>query len=134
MSRANRIQALLKQLTVLDAADGGAFPYADCRRLVERSDRYVSLIADLDVYIAELAAYRRWTGEVQDWPEAKVEEVRRRLRSPFFERFPHYAAVRAEMTAADVPALRWALDVAEGTRLILLELLADLRRKPGTII
>jgi hypothetical protein len=131
--RLNRIESLLERLTVLDAADGGAFPYADCRRLQSRADRYAALIADLDGYVAELAGYRSSVSGAGQWTEETVAEVQRRLGASFFVRFPAYAEHRAEMTASDVPALRWTLDVAEGTRLILLELISLLRSKRPTI-
>lgn len=123
----NRIDSLLGELAALDVADRGAFPYADCRKLQARSDRYRSIVPDLDAYLSELAGYRSWGKRILTWADGKIGDVQSRLGSSFFERYPTYAERSSELKSADVPDLRRALDVAERTRLTLHDLLTELK-------
>jgi hypothetical protein len=123
----SRIDGLVRELAALDTADRGAFPYADCRKLQAGSERYRSIVPDLDAYLSKLAGYRSWGKRILTWADEKIGDVQSRLGSSFFERCPAYAERSAELTSADVPDLRHALDVAERTRLILLDLLTELK-------
>jgi len=125
----SRIEELLNQLKSVHATDAVAFPYADCRRVQQSDSRCSALISDLDVYISELAGYRSWAKRILAWPDEKIEAVHRRTKESFFDRFPAYSEIQAQITSTNVPDLYATLNRAEQTRAALGELLSLLQHE-----
>jgi hypothetical protein len=123
----SRIAELLMELNDIDAADGGAFPYDDCRELQRISGANASLIPDLDAYLSEIAGYRSWNKRIVSWSQKKIDEVERRIDASFFDRFPTHGALREIIGSDRVPRLRSAIARADRTRVVLRDLLRELK-------
>jgi hypothetical protein len=123
----SRTDELLSELRRIDAADGGAFPYEECRMLQRISGADASLIPDLDVYLSEIAGYRTWGKRIASWPDEKIADVEWRITLSFFDRFPAHSELRDSIESGDVPQLRSAIARADETRAVLRELLHELR-------
>jgi hypothetical protein len=121
---------LLAELDALGKSGMRPFPHEACRSVLRDEPRYAALIPDLDSYFSELAGYRSWGRRIVTWPEKKVESVRRRLETPFRERFPAYRDL--QVSSADRNELREALETAERTRTLLLALLCQLQSERAT--
>lgn len=119
------ISDLLAQLGTLEKSDVRPFPYEACRAVQRRDDRYEGLIPDLDSYFSELAGYRSWGRRILTWADEKIETTRRRIEIPFGERFPGYRELQTLPEESN--DLRKALDIAERTRTVLLQLLNELQ-------
>jgi len=116
----------LAKLDALARADAGPFPYEACRAAQRDHVQFATLVPDLDAYLSELAGYRSWGKRILAWPDEKVEAVRRRLDESFYDRYPTYRDLQT--ASADRIALHEALERAERTRTILIQLIEQLRR------
>jgi hypothetical protein len=125
---------LLAQLDALNESDIGPFPYEGCRRLrAAIGERHEGLIPDLDTYLSEFAGYRSWGNRIPTWSDEKIAAVETRLSQSFFDRFPAYAELKALFEVTDSSDVRRALENAERTREVLLNLLSAIRRsRAGT--
>ena len=123
------IDDFLRQLDALSQTSSGPFPYDGCRRLqVLSQGRHEGLIPDLDTYLSEFAGYRSWGKTILEWSDQRIETVERRLDQSFFDRFPAYVELRSILASAEAPDVNDALNVADRTRRVLLELLSAIRR------
>ena len=124
----NDTETLLAQLRTLEEADRGPFPYRGCFQLKATSpERYHDLTPDLDVYLSEIAGYRSWGRRILRWADDKIESVQSRLRLSFFDRFPAYTDLKALLALSVAPDVAEALDNADQTRAVLLELLRKIQ-------
>ena len=120
---------LLLQLDALSEADCGPFPYAGCRWMQRVHSACHGLEPDLDVYLSELARYRSWRRKILMWSDDKIGTVEERLTASFFERFPSYANLSSSLTARQASDVQLALQIADDTRRVLLQLLSIIRRE-----
>jgi hypothetical protein len=123
----NRLDGLLSEIKRIDAADGGAFPYEDCRKLQRISGADASLIPDLDAYLSEIAGYRSWGKRIAGWSDEEVDDVERRISSSFFDSFPVHRTLRDIIESDEVPRLRKAIARADETRVLLRDVLRELK-------
>jgi hypothetical protein len=123
----SRLDELLSELKGIDAADGGTFPYEDCRKLQRISGADASLIPDLDAYLSEVAGYRSWGKRIVSWPDDKIDEVEGRIDASFFDRFPAHGPLREIIEADEVPNVRNAIARADQTRAVLRDLLREMK-------
>lgn len=123
----SRFDELVLELKSIDAADGGAFPYEECRTLQRDSNADASVIPDLDAYLSEIAGYRSWGKRITSWSDEKINEVERRIAASFFDRFPAHSALREIIETDEVPNMNDAIARADQTRVALRDLLQELK-------
>lgn len=123
----SKIEGLLSELKSIDAADRGAFPYDDCRKLQRISGADASLIPDLGTYLSEMAGYRSWGKRIAGWPDEKIDEVEQRIDASFFDRFPAHESVREAIESDAMESLRDAIVRADRTRIVLRDLLREMK-------
>ncbi|HEX8153359.1 MAG TPA: hypothetical protein VF698_09555 [Thermoanaerobaculia bacterium] len=123
----SRLDELLSEIKRIDAMDGAAFPYEDCRKLQRIGGADASLIPDLDAYLSEIAGYRSWGTRVASWPDEKISDVERRISSSFFDRYPAHSVLRDVIDSGRVPNVRSAIARADETRAVLRDLLHELK-------
>lgn len=116
-----------KLLRLYEERNRGAFPYADCRRLLREDERrYKDLIPDLDMYFSNIAGYCSWGGRISKWSKEKIRDVQERISKPFFQKHPQYKPLEPLITEISTPDLYARLVLLEKLRAELLELLSQL--------
>ena len=91
------------------------------------------MIPDLDYYFSELAGYRSHGRKITKWSDKKIDSVRRSVARTFLDRHPRYCELLSRVASDDFPRLSDALQVAERTRIVLDEVLAELQRNRATV-
>jgi hypothetical protein len=123
------IEDFLAELKMLRESDHGPFPYEGCRWLRSAiADRHDGLVPDLDMYFSEIAGYRSWGKKILTWSDEKIATVESRTARSFFGRFPAYAGLKPLLQVAEASDVRLALQNADRTREVLLQLLGEIRK------
>jgi hypothetical protein len=104
------------------------FPREDCNYLIDENsdDRFKDLCFDLDTYFAQLAGFACSTKRFLKLSADKLEELRGRIRTSFFEEYPQYALLERQIIELETPDLYERLQLCEKIRSQLLQLFSVL--------
>jgi hypothetical protein len=104
------------------------FPRDDCKYLVDENDdeRFKDLYFDLDTYFATIAGFASGAKRILKLSIDKLEELRGRTTTSFFEEYPQYTLLERQITESDTPDLYERLQLCEKIRSQLLQLASAL--------
>ena len=127
------IRESISELSRLFGSIKHPFPYKDCRKL-QRQDasRYEGFVADLDLYLKDIAGYCTWGERILEWSKPEIEKASRILSRSFFEKNPDYTAMESLITKENTPNLYEMLNSHEAMRATLFRLLSLLPRQADT--
>jgi hypothetical protein len=128
MSSSEPLQELIRELGSLYEAIKHPFPYRDCSKLQRRDTKYEGLVADLDLYLKDIAGYCTWGERLLEWSKPEIEKALKVLSRSFFERNPDYIPMESLITEENTPDLYAKLILHERIRASLLRLFSLLQR------
>jgi hypothetical protein len=118
MNQGERIEAMYR------SSFSGGFPYKDCIWLANHLHLpSEELIPDLDLYFGDIAGYSSSASRLLSRSYAELQTAEKILAKDFFQRFPELEVVRHHIGSEHTPDLFLRMDIAEGLRLALLQLL-----------
>jgi len=104
------------------------FPYADCRKILSRSDnQFEDLIPCLDIYFSDVAGFCSHAKRISCWSFEENENAEKQMQKSFFVRFPKFSALKSKITDQETPTLYNQLLIYDLMRLTLVDILSEIK-------
>ncbi|CAN5397821.1 hypothetical protein BH10ACI1_BH10ACI1_22350 [soil metagenome] len=110
------------------------FPYEDCRKLLaDKAVEFEDFIPSLDLYFSDIAGFCSWGKRSLSWSSKKIEEIKPKLQSSFFQQFPKFNALKPRINEETTPKLYSQILIHDLMRLTLLDILSERKSEINTL-
>ncbi len=122
---------MLSQIAAIYPSLQGAFPYQDCRLLLQQmqetglqqSEAYQDLIPDLDTYLDGVESYSAGANELLRWDALQLASAEHWLKRSFYQTHHKYKRIEWMINQVNTPRLYAMLSASDQLRKLLVKLI-----------